>query len=73
MKWHWVLILVVLVVVVGCAPPPGETAAPRPAILAADSMRNVWRVVDKEAGVVCWISRKGGVFCLPLSETNLDH
>jgi hypothetical protein len=34
---------------------------------------NVWRVVDREAGVVCYgHNKKEGLTCLPLSETTLD-
>jgi len=36
----------------------------------------VSRVVDAEAGVVCWVyqgSRSGAISCMPLSETELDY
>lgn len=31
-----------------------------------------YRVIDAEAGIVCYLSRNGGSSCLPLSETKLD-
>lgn len=37
---------------------------------------NVYRIVDSEAGVVCWIAREYrgvGVSCLPIADTKLDH
>ena len=33
------------------------------------------RVIDKEAGVVCWVYKgldRGGIDCLPISQTQLD-
>ena len=38
---------------------------------------NIVRIIDEEAGVVCWIYshsklREGGISCLPLDETNLQ-
>lgn len=33
----------------------------------------IYRYIDNEANVVCWIySYRGGIFCLPLSETTLQ-
>ena len=41
------------------------------------SMYDVYRFIDREANVVCYLSRRntngsGGISCLPLTETTLD-
>lgn len=34
----------------------------------------ILRIIDKQAGVVCWVfSYQGGISCLPLSDTRLDE
>lgn len=41
----------------------------------ASVITSVYRYVDEEAGVVCWFFNgleKGGVGCLPISDTKLD-
>lgn len=32
---------------------------------------SLWRLVDKEAGVVCWYSNSYNLSCLPIEETKL--
>ena len=35
----------------------------------------LYRAIDKEAGVVCWVyaySERGGIDCMPTSDTRLD-
>ena len=44
-------------------------------ISLAGYIMNVGRVIDEEAGVVCYVAvgmEKGGLSCLPLSETYLS-
>ena len=76
-------LIVLIVALLGCAPTmsPQERAAtevkglstelPEEHVLTIYGLR---RVVDKEAGVVCYMYiGRGGVSCLPLSETTLDE
>lgn len=40
------------------------------------NIQNVNRIFDDQAGVVCWIysnNNQGGISCLPVSQTKLDH
>ncbi len=62
MKWHWLLILAVLVVLTGCSPRKSERQD-LPRGIQITVRPNVYRMVDEEAGISC----------LPLSETNLDY
>ena len=44
-------------------------------LVAGDTGLGISRWVDEEAGVVCWVYSgfyKGGISCLPLSDTRLD-
>ena len=79
MKWHWLLILAVLVVVAGWPPrvisddrliKEDETHVTR---LHRSWSYTVYRFVDTEAGVACWGAVGSGTSCLPLSETSLDY
>ena len=57
-----------------CAPRVGvenASQAPPPVYLGT----NVFRIVDTDAGVVCWVVsayNRSGISCLPLEETLLD-
>lgn len=66
------LFLVLVLLMVSCSSVETSEVTPHnPTILIQD---NVYRFIDKEADVVCWVyaqGYKGGISCLPLSETNL--
>ena len=78
MKWHWLaIVLVAAVMMVGCAPSKNERRD-LPRGIQMTTRPNVYRVVDEEAGVVCWVYShrrvsEGGIWCLPLSATDLDY
>ena len=81
MKWRLLLILAVLVVTGGCAPMRPvrqEEIGGEDLILVygGQGFNDIFRFVDRDARVVCWLWRgelKGGIYCLPLSETSLDY
>lgn len=72
--------LALILGLVGCAPGYREvlretfnTPVPKP--VSYNPL--IYRVVDEEAGVVCWVMQAaggnyGGIACLPLSQTRLD-
>ena len=74
LKFYALTALVLLLAT--CAPETSLEGEPDP----SDGVRigkNVWvyRVVDAEAQVACWVYSgidKGGIDCLPLSETALE-
>ena len=39
-------------------------AWPRAEVVSDEPL--VQRVIDEEAGVVCWVAQSGGLYCLPL-------
>lgn len=58
-----------------CDPMPMPTPAPNP-VTNQWNIQNVNRIFDDQAGVVCWIyhnNNQGGISCLPVSQTKLDH
>jgi uncharacterized protein YceK len=72
MKTKIVIILAVLALLIGCSEPMSRSTGPveKPVYIGT----YVRRIVDEEAGVVCWIHKdtyQGGISCLPLSETKL--
>ena len=70
-------LMVLIVALLGCAPvmTPAERDATEVKALSLPltTGSDLRRVIDKEAGVVCYVHFKGGVFCLPLSETKLEE
>jgi len=72
-----VALFVLVVALLGCAPTmsPQERAETEFKGLTAPLLvgYDLQRVVDKEAGVVCYVHIRGGVSCLPLSETRLGE
>ena len=72
------LLAAVLLLSVSCAERqefPSEThEAERAAdfeTIANAFYHSIYRVIDKEAGVVCWLYNKGGMDCMPISDTAL--
>ena len=74
-----VLILLALVILLtGCAPAvyvaPDSIPLTELPVGNASFNNSVFRFIDKEAGVICWIysdGYRGGISCLPLSDTFL--
>lgn len=70
-------LIVLIVAMLGCAPEmtPAERDATEVKALSLPLTTgyDLRRVIDKEAGVVCYVHFKGGVSCLPLSETKLEE
>jgi len=67
------LCIVMIVLLVGCAQ-PGIAEGIRAETLTSELGFGVTRIIDEEAGVVCYIYARGyagGISCLPLSETGL--
>ena len=69
-----IFVLLALMLLVGCDSDKNGsiiTVSPEAptAIIRLEGFR-MWRVVDTEAGIVCYIGNNG-VDCLPISETNL--
>lgn len=51
-----------------------SSCAPSQTFDGTEVTRNIFRYVDDEAGVVCWIYggyQKGGIDCMPIGETAL--
>lgn len=69
-----ILIVGVVLVLGGCGEQvrANGTSENNIVIISEYGTYELWRVVDKEAGVVCWIRPSTGLDCLPLSETKLD-
>ncbi len=72
MKLRWLLILALLVV--GCGAPRTDGDLPVRGYIRIGN--GVYRFIDDEAGVVCWIfkgSQRAGLSCLPLGHTILGR
>ena len=69
------LLVLVVLLAVSCAPIPQEKVGPEWTTLAGSNLTmSVYRVTDREAGVVCWLYssiEKGGIDCMPISDTRL--
>jgi hypothetical protein len=70
------LVLALLLVLGACGaaselPPPETSVAP---YVNSEVMgTNLSRVVDREAGIVCYLNYRGGIWCTPISQTELDE
>lgn len=78
--WRILLCLALLGLAVGliaCAPQEYRPLRPAEAYEGATLVSanpTVWRVIDEEAGVVCYsFDYRGGISCLPIASTKLDH
>jgi len=76
------LTLVLLSVLVSCAEPISpEPISPEPTRIinyrdSGITGTGVYRFIDKDAGVVCWLSGIGyaySISCLPIKDTLLQH
>ena len=71
------LVSLSLLSVIGCAPMEYDTSIPTPTgdtqfIGGTDTIRPLIRLVDREAGTVCYIPYSGrAIFCFPLDSTKL--
>lgn len=60
-----ILLSLLLVLLISCA--PADTSQ------STYLHSGVCRVIDEEAGVVCWLYYQNGISCLPISETDLER
>jgi len=73
------LAIIFALLISGCAPPTGDSpdASDTKDTEVVGLTDSVFRVVDEEAGVVCWIyssgGYKGGIDCMRIEETDLDR
>ena len=69
------VLLVVLVSLVACGGPSSLSSNESEQGLFEFSERSypVYRVVDREAAVVCYVYVRGGLSCMPISDTQLDN
>ena len=68
------VLLALLLATCGPATPPEGETDPASGVRIGGSVR-VYRVIDTEAQVACWVYSgidKGGIDCLPLSDTALE-
>lgn len=72
------VIAILLFMLTGCAAPSGD--APRDDTgfrqIGGSALSGVYRTVDEQAGVACWVFssvEKGGIACMPISETKLGR
>lgn len=78
MKKIVILFLVLAVLVAGCTPAAQATDLEKEnlkLIVDGGLGRGTYRLTDEEAGVVCYVFmgyQRGGISCLPISETNLE-
>lgn len=77
-KLRLVAICLALVGVVSCSPQEYRPLRPASAYEGAtliSASPGVWRVIDEGAGVVCYTTNdyRGGISCLPIASTKLDH
>lgn len=75
--WKWVILLVFLVAACGEVK---DTDVPSQdssyTAVFHDVFTRVFRVTDKEAGVVCWLvtrSHGAGIDCLPIEQTKIKQ
>jgi len=70
MKKFLIILVLSILFLVSCAPEYQQNVSEQ-----TNLTDSVSRFIDNEADVVCWIYRagyKGGISCLPISETSLN-
>lgn len=72
-----IVLCAVVILLVACSGPATTVPELPPSfvLLEGNAYFTFYRAVDKEARVACWIYSgidKGGIDCLPLSQTGLD-
>lgn len=68
------LLLLIVVLLAACGPTPEDYQQPELGAGCTEIGRpyyTLWRCIDKEAGVVCWVTGES-VSCLLLEETDLE-
>jgi hypothetical protein len=74
---HKTTLAILLLALVACAALTTEMEITQLPVAKPSGTRiTVYRIVDEEAGVACWVFvgyHKGGISCLPLNETRLDQ
>jgi hypothetical protein len=80
MKTIVAFLLLATILLAACTYPAGSMSMPYPEDIEAQSgctfiaqpVTSLWRCVDQEAGVVCYLLTTNGVFCMPLEDTDLE-
>ena len=76
-----ILLLILLLAVTSCATPTPtylslEATPDAPDVIYSTKISGLLRVVDEDAGVVCWVwvgPQGVGIDCLPLEQTRLER
>jgi hypothetical protein len=61
-----------VLLIAGCVPATSPDSTLGKSI-PVGSKSNVYRYIDTEAGVACWLYTGGGIDCMPMSDTNLKR
>ncbi len=62
--------IIFIIIFVSCAP---ATKGDGVGLEVANPTTDITRYVDKEAGVVCWISWSNAISCMPIKDTLLSQ
>ena len=71
--YHLVVLFLLIIMLTSCIEQPPDLAL---VDVGRFNFRNLQRVIDSEAGVVCWIyngRQEYGISCLPIRETLLGE
>jgi hypothetical protein len=72
MKKFLIVLILSVLFLTSCAPEKSSYDVPVD-IVVNNSTDIIYRYIDDEADVVCWVCRyRGGISCLPISETSLS-
>lgn len=72
MKKFLLLVVLLSLLLAACGPQSEQGAQDTPKVTSVYIAKGLARIVDAEAGVVCWIYAGRGLSCMPLSDTLLE-